>query len=132
MKLTMDVTRQFYVPDDTDGAYVTIRALSMEEVAEAEASSTELKVDSEQNASMVLDGYKRINAIAKKCIIDWGGFFEANGRQINYSRKNINDMARFVFMLEDGRRVRFFEWVEKCHQELQEEMYSEQEKAEKN
>lgn len=132
MKLSMDVTKQFYVPDDTDGAYVTIRALSLEEIAEAESSSTELKVDTDQNASMVLDGYKRINNIAQKCIIDWGGFFEANGKQISYSRKKMKDMARFVFKMEDGRHVRFFEWVESCHQELQEETIGETEKAEKN
>lgn len=131
MKLTLDKTKRFDVPDDPDGAYITVRGLTLEEIAECESSSTELKVDGDQNASMVLDGYKRVNNIAKKCLIGWGGFFEANGKELTHSRKNQKEVARFAFDI-DGVPTRFFEWVEKCHAELQDEIYGQQEVAEKN
>lgn len=131
MRLSLDKTKQFYAPGDPDGAYIIVRALSLEEIAEAESDSTELRVDNFDNASMSLDPYKKANAIAKKCLVEWGGFLEANGNPIPFSKKNDKKMAGFA-MKAEARMVRFFEWVEHCHNELQAEIQEEAERAEEN
>ena len=131
MRLSLDKTQQFPVPGDGDGASITVRALSLEEISEAESSSTELKMDDFNGATMVLDTYKRVNAIARKCLVDWTGFFEANGTVIQFSRKNDKKLAHLGIDIA-GKKMRFLEWVDNCHNELQEKIKEEAEQAEEN
>lgn len=131
MKLSVSKTKQFPVPGDSDGAYINIRALNMEELAQAESASTELGVGTEAGATMTLNPYARINNVAQKCLTGWGHFFESNGNELKFNKKSLKEMAKFAIAVDD-KKIRFLEWVDRCHTELLDEMEAESDNVSKN
>lgn len=130
-RLTAKKVKTFFVPNDEDSGSITIRALSKNEIARIEADSIETIAD-DSGASLRLNVYKRINGIAVNCLEDWANFFDERKQAMPFNAKNRTKAADMAIKNDDGIYMRFFEWVDKCHAEFQEQITAEMEEAEKN
>jgi hypothetical protein len=131
MRLSLEKTKQCYVPNDPDGAFVTIKLLTLDELSQCEAASTEMSVNDVTGAAMALDSHKRENEVARRCIKNWSGFYLANGEAIEYSKSNLAKMKDFAINTEEGS-VRFNAWVDREHAKFAEEVEKESKDAAKN
>lgn len=108
MRLVEEKNKTVYVPDDADGAYIEIRNLSLEVT---ESIDSKFYVINE-NGLELSDYIARDNALARASLVGWGNFFDVNGKQLKFTPKNI-EKASALSLLMDGKKVRFFEWVNK-------------------
>jgi hypothetical protein len=130
MRLTLERTKTVEVPNDPDKGFIKIKLLSMEELAEIEAKSSETGITSDGEAKMVIKPYERANKVAEACLIDWGNFYDELGKPIPFSYKKISKVAQYVIRGE--KDVRFLEWVDDMHQEFMKEVQGEEKVAGKN
>lgn len=131
MRLTLQPTKTFFVPEDPDNASVDVELLSMDAIAQIEAKASETGITAQGEASVTLDTYRRVNLTVQQCVKGWNGFYDESGKEISFSRKNINKLARFAVKIEKDT-VRLFDWIDKCHTELLDIHTSEEEAVEKN
>jgi hypothetical protein len=136
MKLRRKITKQFDVPFDEDGAWVKIRNLTLNEIKKVDSKVNKIKmvanIDSgEGETSVSFDPYARLKLLAKLCIVDWFGFEDEFGKDIPFSKKNIDVLENVDIETEDGF-IDFFSWIDKCRAQVDEEFRTEEEKAAKN
>lgn len=131
MRLTVRPTKTFYVPEDSDGGFITIKALSLEEISAIESKCMVTSVDDTGQARITMDSHTRANNIAKACLQGWGGMLDVDGSELKFNQQNLKKAANYSIQTED-KLVRFFEWVDSCHNELIDEMEEQGEDAAKN
>lgn len=133
MRLTVEKTKRFEVPNDPDGAYINIKALSLEQLARIESKCSKSGMDEDGNFSVSLDPFKRANAVSIACLTGWGGFFDVKGKELKFSVKNLREAAGLgVMMPDEDKPIRLFEWVDQCHNEFLDEIDTEAVEAAKN
>lgn len=124
MRLTAEKTFRREVPNDPDGAFVNIRVLSKHHLSSIESKCVENKISEDGAGSIVLNSHKRENLVARDCLTGWGNFFDEKGKELKFNIKNVTLAANFDITL-DGKKVRFYEWVDSEHTKCKEEVDAE-------
>lgn len=127
MRLTAERTKKVYVPDDSDGGFIVIRNLSMEEIARIEQEHL-VVTDNEVRANKFAE---RDANYAKACLKDWGNMFDENGGEMKFTARNIERASAYAIRVNEELK-RFFEWVNEEREKFAEEVKAEEEKASKN
>lgn len=133
MRLTTEKEKTVYVPNDPDGAFITIRALSKEKIAKIESKSSTTSLRDTGDAQLEIDTYRRTNGIVIACLKDWGKFFDEKGKEMKFTRQNVMLAANLSVIIEkDEDPVRLYEWIEKEHDNFLEEVEKETKEAQGN
>lgn len=130
MRLTEERTKKVKVPGDPDGAFINIRALTLNEIDRIEEKATSITFGDDEG-TVQLKPFKRSNNMALACLKGWGGFFDIKGKELKFNRANLNKAANFEVEI-DGKRFRFFEWVDEEHEKFRKEVTEEEKVAIKN
>lgn len=139
MRLTKKVVKKFYIPNDSDGAWVNIRHLKINEVKKIQGKVNNMSFTSDLQGNgetkLDLNPYSVSTMMAHACLEDWGGMKDAMGRELKFESANIDKAGEFIVLVEeDGKEVEFdfYSWIDKCRNELAEEVKAELVVAEEN
>ena len=130
MRLTAEKTKRVDIPNDPDGGFINIVALTLDEVERLEEKAVEYSLG-EDDASYSVKPYKRANLMSRACLRGWGGLFDIKGNSLKFTKAHIKEAAKFEIII-DGQRKRFLEWVDDEHTAFLEEITKEEEEAVKN
>ena len=130
MRLSINKNKKVDVPNDEDGGFINIKALSIEELANIESKSSDMAYDATGNVKVTINPYKRANLVARKCLTGWGNFFDEKGEELKFP-KDVDRAALYSINI-DSKDMRFLEWVEQCHTILRDEIADEMGVASKN
>ncbi len=139
MQLTKRVTEEFFIPNDPDGASITLKHLKINEVKAIEAKANSMSFSADENGEgttrIDFDPYTRSRMMAHAAIIGWGGFKDTLGRDLKFSRANVDKAGEFVVTIDiDKKKVDFdfYGWVERCRAELAKTVSDEEEVSSEN
>ena len=130
MRIGKEITAVFPVPNDPDGAEVTIRHLTpgqVEDVHEKMAAfrttmrrvGDRMEPEIQQNTNL---GDRRYLFVTES-VVSWKGFIDAKGKELPCDHKTKISMARdaeVVVTRDDGTRdkISFANWIAECRAEL--------------
>lgn len=140
MRIQKRVKETFKVPNDPDDGWVEIKHLKINEVKKIESAVNEMSYSTGGSVSAVnmkMNPYQRNRELAIACLVGWGNMFDVLGKPMPFNKKNIDSAAEFeihVLNDKDGTtdELDFFEWVDKCRNELSDRVKAEQVRAEEN
>jgi len=135
MRLTARKTKRYDVPNDPDEGFIVIRHLSKGEVRKVESKVNQLYYQTngsgEGDTRIDFDPYTRSRLFAREAITKWGSMYDLKGRDMKLTAANL-DKASVFTMLVNGEKVDFYEWVDDCRKDLDEEVEAETKEAEEN
>jgi hypothetical protein len=135
MRLTKRIKKKFYIPGDTDGGWVEIKHLKMNEIKRIEAKANEITYSSKDGndgvTKIALNPYTRSRLFAHAALTNWGNMFDVMGKPLSFNELNIAKAAEFEVSIED-EVFDFYSWVEMCRKELFDEVEAEKKVAEEN
>ena len=130
MRLSVEKTKTVPVPNDPDGGFINIRALTEDEIAEIESEAITISVtDGMSNSSLEIDPHKRENGTAIKCLKGWGHMYDLQGAELPFNKSSV-ELAKKNFAISiDGAKHRFFKWISTEHAKFKEEIAKEEAEA---
>jgi len=129
MRLIAAKTKRVEIPNDPDKGFVTIRNLSLEEVARIDAKYFEI---SESGVNMKNYADREADFV-RACLTGWGNLFDESGRELKFNPKNVEKASAFaVDVGDDDGYTRFFAWINKERDTFAEEVEAKEQVAEKN
>ena len=136
MRLTKRIKKKFYIPNDPDGGWVEIKYLKINEVKRIEGKVNEIsysakKGEDDGETKISLNPYTRVTAFAHASLTDWGNMYDVMGKPMSFNEINIKKAAEFKIEV-DGETFDFYSWIDKCREELNEEVEVETKEAEEN
>lgn len=127
MRLTKERTKRVDVPNDPDGGFVVLRALSKEAVAQIESEYMVVTQDGVELRKFA----ERQATLARERIKDWGNLEDEYGNPLKCTVKNLELAARFNIDV-DGEQKRFFQWVNDEGEKFEDEVDAKETEASKN
>jgi len=128
MRISKEVVRKFMVPKDKDKAWVKIKHLTEKELERLSLSVTNQEIvygeDKKQKSVQSMNLGDISNAFYHATIIDWGGFFDDDGKEIKCIPKNIDTFL--------DRAEGFKDFIVGCKQKLEDDIEKEKRGQEKN
>jgi len=134
MKIKQRNVKEISLPNDPDGAWVKIKALSLNDVKRIDSIANDVKLESDDDGmktSVKFNPYARTKMIASECLVDWFGFFDEMDNEIPYSKKNIDKIAS-VEVEVNGEYIDFLTWIDNERVKFENELREKKEKQEKN
>lgn len=127
MKLTEKKTKTVYLPDDQDGASVEIKYLKpgVREMIESQSNDISASgTDGDMQTVVKFNLQKKRRLFLENVIDKWEGFFDAKGRNLSVTSKNIE--------LVDKEIADFYSWLQAASDDFIEEVEDEEPEERKN
>lgn len=106
MRLTNKKTKQVFLPNDQDGASVTIKYLKpgiRERIDSLSNDITASGVDGDMETTVKFNLLKKRKMFLEEVIDGWSGFFDSKGKELSVTAKNIG--------LVDNEIDNFYTWL---------------------
>jgi hypothetical protein len=135
MRLRQRNIRQVDIPNDPDGAWVKIKALSLNDIKRIDSLANDIQMttngENGLDTTVKFDPYTRTKLVVKECLVDWFGLYDEFDNEITYSKANIDKISSFEIEI-GGEYVDFFTWVDNERVKFEKELKDKKSKAEKN
>jgi len=116
-----------------------LRHLKINEVKkiQGKANNMSFTADMQGNGETKLDmnPYTVSTMMAHECLVGWGGMKDAMGRDLVFDTVNLDKAAELIILVDvDGKDVEFdfYSWLDKCRNDLADEVKDETKDAEEN
>ncbi len=133
MRLSKRITEKYFIPGDPDKGWVDIKYLRTNEVQEALADLNDVTYDptNVDSVSVKMNPYLRMKRMAHASVVGWGNMFDSEGKPLEFSVEDINQVAEFEIYIDDVK-FGFYAWVDNCRTDLNEIVQKQKKIALKN
>jgi hypothetical protein len=134
MRLTQRNIKEISIPNDPDGAWVKIKALTVNELKKIDSKANEIMMaadDGGVSTTVKFDPYTRTKLVVAECLVDWFGLYDEFDNEIPFSKTNIEKIASFEIEV-NGTYIDFFTWVDNERVKFEAELREKKEAASKN
>jgi hypothetical protein len=135
MRLKQRNTKEIAVPGDEDGAWIKIRALTINEIRRIDSKVNDIRMtvgeNEESQTSVSFSPYDRTKMLAISCLVDWFGLFDAMDKEIPFKKINFDKVAAFEIEV-NGEYIDFYSWVDSERVKFENELRAKKDKASKN
>ena len=139
MRLTKRIFGDYDIPNDPDGASIRIKHLKANEVKKINSKVSETYYETNDAGDTVarvrVDQYTLLKAMAHAALVDWSGFKNDMGKELEFIPANVVKSAEFEVLVKvDGKDLvyDFYGWIDKCRNELSKQVADEKKVAEEN
>jgi hypothetical protein len=134
MRLTQRNIKEISIPNDSDGAWVKVKALTVNELKKIDSKANEIMMapdDDGVSTTVKFDPYTRTKLVVSECLVDWFGLYDEFDNEIPFSKTNIEKIASFEIEV-NGTYIDFFTWVDNERVKFEVELREKKEAASKN